>query len=48
LPDGENIRVKIREVSADRVVVVADDFGYGGDLGEAFVLEVPELGRLRR
>jgi hypothetical protein len=48
LPDGENIRVRIREVSPDQVVVFADDFGYGGDLGEAFVLEVPELGRLRR
>jgi hypothetical protein len=48
LADGETIRVRIREVSADQVVVFADDFGFGGNLGDAYVLEVPELGRLRR
>lgn len=41
LSDGEQVRVKIREVTAERVVVVADDFGYGGNLGDAFVLDVP-------
>jgi hypothetical protein len=48
LADGETIRVRIREVSADHLVVFADDFGFGGNLAEAYVLEVPELGRLRR
>jgi hypothetical protein len=48
LSDGQRIRVKIREVSADRLVVYADDFGFGGNLNDAFVLEVPETGRLTR
>lgn len=47
-PGGDAIRVKIREVSADRLVVVSDDFGYGGTMNDAIVLEVPEPGRLRR
>ena len=46
--EGESIRVMIREVRPDRMVVVVDDFGYGGNLGDAFVLEVPDTGRLRR
>ena len=48
LEDGQVVRVKIREVSPDRVVVVTDDFGYGGDLSDAWVLDVPEGGRLTR
>jgi hypothetical protein len=48
LIDGSHIRVKIREVSAEQVVVFADDFGFGGDLADSFVLEVPEPGRLSR
>jgi hypothetical protein len=45
LEEGESIRVKIREVSPDRVVVVTDDFGYGGNLDDSWVLSVPETGR---
>ncbi len=48
LEDGETIRVQIREVSPDRVVVVTDDFGYGGNLSDSWVLDVPETGRLSR
>lgn len=48
LADGQTIRVRIREVSADRLVVIPDDFGYGGPLTDAFVLDVPEGGRLTR
>ncbi|MET0692607.1 MAG: hypothetical protein ABWY56_01675 [Propionibacteriaceae bacterium] len=48
LADGERVRVRIREVSADRLVVFTDDFGFGGNLQDAFVLEVPEPGRLTR
>ncbi len=48
LEDGENIRVRIREVTPDRVLVVVDDFGYDGDLNDSWELEVPEPGRLSR
>jgi hypothetical protein len=48
LADGASIRVKIREVSTDRLVVVSDDFGYGGNMADAIMLEVPEPGRLSR
>lgn len=48
LDDGRTIRVRIREVNAERVVVVPDDFGVGGPLTDASVLEVPEGGRLTR
>lgn len=47
-PEGEPIRVKIREVTAEQLVVVVDDFGYGGDLNDVLVLQVPEPGRLTR
>ena len=46
--DGESIRVRIREVSADRLVVMPDDFGVGGPVADSIVLEVPEPGRLSR
>jgi hypothetical protein len=46
LADGGSIRVKIREVSTDRLVVVSDDFGYGGNMADAILLDVPEPGRL--
>ena len=48
MEDGETVRVKIHEVTPDRVVVFADDFGFGGDLNDSWVLEVPERGRLTR
>lgn len=48
LANGERIRVNVHEVSPDRVVVLADDFGYGGNLGDSWVLDVPEIGRLTR
>lgn len=48
LDDGESIRVRIREAGPDRLVVIKDDFGVGGPLGEAYVLDVPETGRLSR
>jgi len=48
LDDGETIRVRIREVDAERLTVVIDDFGAGGNLNDAFVLAVPEAGRLSR
>jgi hypothetical protein len=48
LADGDTIRVRIHEVRPDRVVVVADDFGYGGDLGDSFVLDVPSGDQLTR
>lgn len=48
MEDGETVRVKIHEVTPDRVVVFADDFGFGGDLNDSWVLEVPEPGRLTR
>ena len=46
--DGERIRVMIREVSPDRVVVISDDFGAGANLDDVIVLAVPETGRLSR
>lgn len=46
-PDGSAIRVKIREITPDRLVVTVDDFGAGGTMNDAVVLEVPETGRLR-
>ena len=48
LDDGQSIRVRIREASADRLVVVPDDFGYGGPLTDAVLLDVPDGGRLTR
>lgn len=48
LGDGETLRVRIREVSPERLVVMADDFGFGGAITDAYVLEVPEPGRLTR
>jgi hypothetical protein len=48
LEDGGSIRVRIREVSADRLVVMPDDFGVGGPVAGSIVLDVPEPGRLRR
>ena len=46
MADGEQIRVRIREVTPDRLVVIPDDFGVGGPLADAITLEVPEPGRL--
>lgn len=48
LDDGETIRVRIREAGADRLVVIPDDFGVGGPMSGAVVLDVPEPGRLVR
>lgn len=48
LDDGEVVRVRIREARADRLVVIPDDFGAGGPLTGAHVLDVPEPGRLTR
>ena len=45
---AEPISVQIVEASPQRVVVKNVDFGYEGDIGRIFVLEVPEDGRLRR
>lgn len=47
--DGESVRVRIREVSPDRLVVIQDDFGVGAvAVTGSFVLEVPEQGQLTR
>jgi hypothetical protein len=46
--EGEPTRVRIREVSPDRVVVVDDAFGAGGNLAGSWVLDVPESRRLHR
>ena len=45
---AEPISVQIVEASPDRLVVKNVDFGYEGDIGTTFVLNVPEDGRLRR
>ena len=45
---GEPTRVRIREVSPDRVVVVDDAFGAGGNLAGSWALDVPESRRLHR
>jgi predicted ABC-type transport system involved in lysophospholipase L1 biosynthesis ATPase subunit len=48
LEEGGSVRVAICEVTPERVVVMADDFGYGGDMNDAWTLHVPESGRLSR
>jgi hypothetical protein len=45
---AEPISVQIVEASPDRLLVKNVDFGYEGDIGTTFPLEVPEAGRLRR
>lgn len=41
LEDGRRITVRLVEASPDCVVVANADFGYEGDLGERFSLDVP-------
>jgi hypothetical protein len=49
LPDrADPIAVRIVEASPTRLVVQNADFGYEGDIGARFVLDVPETGRLSR
>ena len=45
---SEPITVQIVEASPQRLVVKNVDYGYEGDIGKIFVLDVPEDGRLRR
>ena len=45
---SEPIAVQIVEASPQRLLVKNVDFGYEGDIGKIFVLDVPEIGRLRR
>lgn len=45
---AEPISVQIVEASPDRLTVKNVDFGYEGDIGQIFVLDVPAGGRLRR
>jgi hypothetical protein len=45
---AEPISVQIVEASPDRLLVKNVDFGYEGDIGTTFALDVPEGGRLRR
>ncbi|RKF23943.1 hypothetical protein [Micromonospora globbae] len=49
LPErDEPIAVQLVEASPERLVVQNVDFGYEGDYGTRFHLDVPETGRLRR
>ena len=38
---AETIKVKIAEVTLERVVVTNADYGFEGDIGHPFVLEIP-------
>jgi hypothetical protein len=44
----EPISVQIVEASPQRLLVKNVDFGYEGDIGKTFVLDVPADGRLQR
>jgi hypothetical protein len=49
LPDrAESIAVQLVEASPERLVVQNVDYGFEGDYGTRFELDVPEAGRLRR
>ena len=47
LDHGQTIEVRIAEARPDQLIVSNADFGYG-TIGDRFVLEVPEPGRLTR
>lgn len=46
--DATRIAVQIVEATPTRLVVQSVDFGYEGDYGTRFELEVPDTGRLSR
>ena len=48
LPDGQSISVLIQEASPRQVVVANADYGFHGDIGHRFVLDVPAARLTRR